>query len=71
VFPYVPAVARATFVEAVRSSRAVWLANEAPARHPGLDQATVDAHPDSAFLLCRNGRPLARADPHASWIEWL
>jgi hypothetical protein len=47
------------------------VANEAPARLPGLDAATVDARPDNVFLLCRDGRPLARADPHASWIDWL
>jgi hypothetical protein len=70
VFPYVDEVARAAFVATVRSSRAVWVANEAPPRIPGLDRSTVDA-PDHEYLLCRDGRPLARADPHASWIEWL
>ncbi|MDT7580365.1 MAG: hypothetical protein QOK35_1629 [Pseudonocardiales bacterium] len=70
VFPYVDEPARAAFAEAVGSSRAVWLANESPARIPGLDRSTVDT-PDHQYLLCRDGRPLARADPHASWIEWL
>jgi hypothetical protein len=71
VLPYVPDAARAAFLEAVRSSRAVWLANEAPTRIPGLDRATVAAHPERQFLLCQDGRPLARTDPHASWIDWL
>ena len=71
VLPYVPDAARAAFVGTVRSSRAVWIANEAPTRIPGLDPATVAAHPAHLYLLCRDGRPLARADPHASWIEWL
>jgi hypothetical protein len=71
VFPYVTDAGRRAFVDAVRDSRAVWLANESPARIPGLDPATVAGHPDGQFLLCRDGRPLARADPHASWIDWL
>lgn len=71
VLPYVAEAARAAFVETVRSSRAVWIANEAPTRIPGLDAATIAAHPEHQYLLCRDGRPLARADPHASWIAWL
>jgi hypothetical protein len=70
VLPYVGDAAKAAFLDAVRSSRAVWLANESPARIPGLDRAAVEA-PDHEYLLCRDGRPLARADPHAQWIEWL
>jgi len=71
VFPYVPGDVRTAFADAVRSSRATWVANEAPSRIPGLDPTTVAAHPDEQFLLCRDGRPLARADPHAAWISWL
>ena len=71
VLPYVAGAARAAFLDTVRSSRAVWIANEAPPRVPGLDAATVAAHPESQFLLCRDGRPLARTDPYATWIEWL
>jgi hypothetical protein len=58
-------------VTTVRSAPAVWLANEHPSHIPGLDPTTVEAHPDVRFLLCRNGRPLARTDPHASSIDWL
>lgn len=68
VFPYVGDAAKAAFLDAVGSSRAVWLANESPARIPGLEG---DPTPDHHYLLCRDGRPLARADPHAQWIEWL
>ena len=71
VFPYVPEPARTAFRETVRASRAVWVANESPVWIPGLDRATVGAHPDHQYLLCRDGCPLARADPHASWIDWL
>lgn len=71
VLPYVDGAARVAFREAVESSRAVWIANEAPTQIPGLSAATVAAHPAHHYLLCRDGRPLARADPHAAWLEWL
>ncbi len=70
-FPYVTDAGRRAFVDAVRSSRAVWLANESPAWIPGIDPTTVAGHPAGQVLLCGDGRPLARADPHASWIDWL
>jgi hypothetical protein len=70
VFPYVAEPARTAFVGTVRASRAVWVANESPKWIPGLDRATVDAHPDHLYLLCRGGVPVARADPHASWVSW-
>jgi hypothetical protein len=62
---------RERFADAVSASPAVWLANEAPQRIPGLDPAAVGAHPEGTFLLCRDGRPLARTDPHGSRIDWL
>jgi hypothetical protein len=70
VFPYVAEPAPAAFAGTVRASRAVWVANESPKWIPGLDRATVDAHPDHLYLLYRDGAPVARADPHASWISW-
>lgn len=68
VFPYVGDAGREAFLAAVRGSRAVWLANESPAHLPRFEGDTT---PDHQYLLCRDGRPLARTDPHASWIEWL
>ena len=35
------------------------------------DLAGLGAHPPGAYLLCRDGRPLARTDPHATAIEWI
>jgi hypothetical protein len=58
---------RERFAETVLSSRATWIANEVPARIPGVRTAV----PDGAFLLCRDGRPLAVTDPHGSSIRWL
>lgn len=60
---------RRRFAHTVRDCGAVWLANEDPRRIPGL--AVDDAHPEGMFLLCRDGRPLARTDPHGSRIDWL
>lgn len=72
VLAYVPDPGdRARFAAAVTASPAVWLANEAPHLHPGLDPARVGEHPDGAYLLCRDGVPLARTDPHATTIEWI
>jgi hypothetical protein len=72
VLPYVTDPAdRQRFAETVRASRAVWLAQETAARIPGLSAATVEQNPAGRFLLCRDGRPLARTDPHGAAIEWL
>jgi hypothetical protein len=60
---------RRRFAENVRASGAVWLANEHPDRIAGLEP--VHDHPDGMFLLCRDGHPLARTDPHGSRIDWL
>lgn len=54
-----------------RQRRTVWLANESPVRIPGLTPAMVQTHPASEFLLCRNGDPVARTDPHGGFITWL
>ena len=61
---------RRRFAETVTRSRAVWLANEAPACIPGMERVR---HPsrDGQFLLCRDGRPVAYTDPHGSRIDWL
>ncbi len=70
VFPYVAEPARTGFVATVRASGATWVANESPKWIPGLDRATAVTHPDHLYVLCRDGVPVARTDPHASWISW-
>ena len=70
VLPYVTDPgARQAFVDDVRAAGAVWVAQESPALIPGVEPAAD--HPPATFLLCRDGFPLARADPHGAWIEWL
>jgi hypothetical protein len=72
VLAYIAASAdRSSFAEAVRATGAVWLANETPAAIPGIDEHTIDGHPPGAFLLCQDGEPLARTDPHGAWLQWL
>jgi hypothetical protein len=66
---------RDTFAGAVAELReqrpTVWLANETPARIPGLDPTKIEQHPPGDFLLCADARPLARTDPHGTRITWL
>jgi len=61
------------WVEFARTGRrlgAVWVANEGPENIPGIPAATVDEAPGDACLMCVDGRPLAWADGHGTWIEW-
>jgi hypothetical protein len=68
VLAYLDEVERRAFAEAVRASKAVWLANEAPGVVP--DSPTPDGRP--GFLLVKDDTELlARSDPHGAWVEWL
>lgn len=71
VLPYVDPAHRVQFAEAVAGTGAVWLANENPTTIPGLDLELIGAHPPDLCVLCRDGRPLARTDPHGARVEWL
>jgi hypothetical protein len=72
VLAYVPdPAARSRFADAVSEPGATWLANEVPTRIPGLPADVVDRQPAGQFLLCEDGTPFARTDPHGSWIDWL
>jgi hypothetical protein len=62
--------ARDAFGETVRSLGARWLANEGadilrPRQHPG-----EQPWPTGDFVLTLDRVPLARTDPHGTWIEW-
>jgi hypothetical protein len=69
VLAYVGEEERRAFADAVSELGAVWLSNEGD----GVLQCIgVGGDDPGAFLLVRDGREiLARADPHATWIEWL
>lgn len=76
VLAYVPDAADREHFAAVldtlrRGRRLVWLANEAPTRIPRLPEAVADQYPPGEFLLCQDGVPIARTDPHGARITWL
>jgi hypothetical protein len=69
VLAYVTAANRQRFAAAVRGLPAVWLSNEAPGILPGI---TVPAFEGAPSVLVRDGRtPLALADGHGTWLDWL
>ncbi|KAA9153873.1 DUF2332 family protein [Amycolatopsis acidicola] len=61
------AAERAAFAESVRDAGAVWLANEASTAIPGVE---IEDRP-ADYLLARDGRPLAWAESHGNWVNWL
>lgn len=69
VLAYVDDQKRRAFAEAVSALGAVWLSNEGDRV---LHCLGIDGPDATSFALVRDGREiLARADPHATWIEWL
>lgn len=72
VLAYVSEAQRRQFAGIVRALSAVWLSNEGPRVLAGigvLPGASASAS-RSAFLLARDGRALAFADPHGTWLDW-
>jgi hypothetical protein len=69
VLAYVTPEDRRRFAATVRGLPAVWLSNEGPGVVPDLP---VPPHQGTAFVLGRDGRtPLALADGHGAWLDWL
>lgn len=69
VLAYVDETKRRAFAEAVSALGAIWLSNEGDRV---LQCVGVHRDDPASFILVRDGREvLARADPHATWIEWL
>jgi hypothetical protein len=65
---YVEPGKREHFVHSVRGLGAIWLSSEAP----GVLPATAGpAHDDQMCVLARDGRPIAFADSHGAWLQWL
>jgi hypothetical protein len=62
---------RAAFGATVRSLDACWLANEAPAIHPGahVPADEIAQHPQD-FLLALDGEPVAWTEPYGRAIRW-
>jgi hypothetical protein len=66
---YVAAQERERFAGTVGALRAVWLSAEEPGVVPGT---AVPAYGGgNANVVARDGRPLAYADGHGAWLEWL
>ena len=69
VLAYVAPQDRDRFARTVRGLAAVWLSNEAPGVVPGLPHAGFR---EGTFVLGHGGRtPLAFADGHGTWLQWL
>jgi len=65
---YVAADRREQFASTVRGLGAIWLSSEPPGVVPGTAGPAYDGH---TCVLARDGRGLALADSHATWLEWL
>lgn len=59
---------RERFAAAVRGLGASWLSAEAPGILPGT---AVPARDDQMYALARDGRLIATADGHGTWLRWL
>ena len=68
VLYYVAPDRREQFTGAVRSLGAVWLSSEAPGILPGT---AVPASDEQMCVIARDGRAIALADSHGTWLQWL
>jgi hypothetical protein len=59
---------RERFAATVRGLGLGWLSSEAPGVVPGTAMLAAD---DQMCVLARDGRPVARADSHGTWLNWL
>jgi hypothetical protein len=69
VLSYVRRADRARFAATMAELGVTWLANEGPGLLPAADLPGIDPH---GFILVRNAtEPIAVADSHGTWLEWL
>jgi hypothetical protein len=59
---------QARFAATVRGLGVSWLSSESPGIVPGTAMPAVD---DQMSVLARDGEPLASADSHGTWLNWL
>jgi hypothetical protein len=64
----VPPRKREQFAATVRGLGCSWLSSEAPGIVPGTAMPATD---HQMCVLARDGRPVARADSHGTWLRWL
>jgi hypothetical protein len=73
VMPYLTSEDRTRFVEIVSGLSAVWISFEALGVLPEIDARLTDESElhSPAFVLARDGEPVALASPHGRWVDWL
>jgi hypothetical protein len=72
VMPYLSPEDRARFIEIVSQLPAVWVSFEGLGVLPGIGaRLGVSERDDRAFVLARDGQPIAVASPHGRWMRWL
>jgi hypothetical protein len=71
VLLYLDRAARQRFVDTVRGLDAVWLSNEGDDVTPGVAERLTRKSETPAFVLARDGEPVAFTQPHGAAIEWL
>lgn len=73
VMPYLSSEDRAMFLEIVSALSSVWISFEGRGVMPEIDArlAQVQASEGPAFVLARDGEPVASASPHGRWVRWL
>jgi len=72
VMPYLSPEDRARFIDVVSQLPAVWVSFEGPGALPGIGaRLGVSERDERAFVLARDGQPMALASPHGRWMRWL
>jgi hypothetical protein len=72
VMPYLSPEDRTRFIEIVSQLPAVWVSFEGLGVVPEIgDRLEVSERDDRAFVLARDGQPMALASPHGRWMRWL
>ena len=72
VMPYLSPEDRTRFIEIVSQLPAVWVSFEGLGVLPEIGaRPGVSERDDRAFVLARDGQPMALASPHGRWMHWL
>jgi hypothetical protein len=72
VMPYLSPEDRTRFIEIVSQLPAVWVSFEGLGVLPEIGaRLGVSERDDRAFVLARDGQPMALASPHGRWMRWL
>jgi hypothetical protein len=72
VLAYLEPARREEFASAVAGLGAHWISNEGAGVISGLSlPASLEPQLNRGFVVAQNGSPVALADPHGAWIEWI